>query len=145
MQEDASGRHLLQPLAAGVPAALLVLAVVVVAVAQGRQQLLGEGAHGGHQRLAEDAVPPQLQLRVCGHRGQGRAGRGAPAPSAGLYPTTRGPGPASSPRRDHPSGANLADSVNSSQAPKATPQNSALQKQANLWKNSTLSMTHLPM
>ena len=73
VQEDAGGRHLLQPLAAGVPAALLVFAVVVVAVAQGRQQLLGEGAHSSHQRLAEDAVPPQLQLRVCGRRGPCRA------------------------------------------------------------------------
>lgn len=65
MQEDPGGRHLLQPLAAGIPAALLVLAVVVVAVAEGCQQLLREGAHGGHQGLAEDGIPPQLQLCVC--------------------------------------------------------------------------------
>lgn len=87
MQQDACGRHLLQPLAAGVPAALLVLAVVVVAVAQGCQQLLGEGAHGGHQGLAEDAVPPQLQLCVCRRRGR-RGRRGHAGPSAGWHPET---------------------------------------------------------
>lgn len=87
MQEDASGRHLLQPLAAGVPAALVVLAVVVVAVTEGGQELLGEGAHGGHQGLAEDRVPAQLQLGIW------RAGRGL----AGLVLPTIGRPPASKP------------------------------------------------
>lgn len=64
MQEDTGGCHLLQPLAAGIAASLFVLAIVVVAVAEGSQQLLREGTHSGHQRLAEDAVPPQLQLGV---------------------------------------------------------------------------------
>lgn len=98
VQEDTGGRHLLQPLAAGVPAALLVLAVVVVAVAQGCQQLLREGTHGGHQGLAEDAVPSQLQLCVCGQRGRDPAGQGScdlgaqkrpplPDPTTSLGPT----------------------------------------------------------
>lgn len=66
MQQDARGRHLLQPLAAGVSATLFILAVIVVAVVKGSQQLLGEGAHRGHQGLTEDSIPAQLQLRVCG-------------------------------------------------------------------------------
>lgn len=66
MQQDARGRHLLQPLAAGISAALFILAVVVVAVVEGGQQLLREGAHSGHQGLTEDSIPAKLQLRVCG-------------------------------------------------------------------------------
>lgn len=96
MQQDSGGRHLLQPLAAGVPAALLVLAVVVVAVAEGRQQLLREGAHGGHQGLAEDGVPAQLQIRVWG---EGRAGAplGWALPGRQQAPVPRPGGPEPTP------------------------------------------------
>lgn len=92
MQEDASGRHLLQPLAAGVPAALVVLAVVVVAVTEGGQELLREGAHGGHQGLAEDRVPAQLQLGIW-RAGRGLAGLVLPTTSAGPRPQSPGPEP----------------------------------------------------
>lgn len=94
MQEDASGRHLLQPLAAGVPAALVVLAVVVVAVTEGGEELLGEGAHGGHQGLAEDRVPAQLQLGIW-RAGRGLAGLVLPTPSAG--PPASKPWPGTNP------------------------------------------------
>lgn len=35
------------------------------------QQVLGEGAHSGHQGLTEDHVTTQLDLRVCAGGGWG--------------------------------------------------------------------------
>lgn len=64
MQQRPDDGDLLQPLAAGLLAVLLVLAGVVEARAQRRQELLGQRAHGAGHRLAEDHVPPQLQRRV---------------------------------------------------------------------------------
>lgn len=112
MQEDAGGRHLLQPLAAGIPAALLVLAIVVVAVAERCQELLGESAHRGHQGLAEDGVPPQLQLGIW------RAGMGSLGRCSCPKPQSPGPEPTTSPSRPTIWGQ-LAK--NQSQPPKANP------------------------
>lgn len=64
VHEHPDGGDLLQPLAAGLLAVLLVLAGIVEARAQRGQQLLGQGAEGSGGRLAEDHVPPQLQRCV---------------------------------------------------------------------------------
>lgn len=64
VQQNADGGYLFQPLAACLLAVFLVLAGVVEAQPQRRQQLLGQRAQGARRRLAEDHVPPQLQGRV---------------------------------------------------------------------------------
>ena len=65
VQQDSDDGDLLQPLAAGLLAVLLVLSGVVEAQPQRRQQVLGQRAQSPRRRLAEDHVPPQLQGRVC--------------------------------------------------------------------------------
>lgn len=65
MQQHSDDGYLLQPLAAGLLAVLLVLAGVVEPRPQRRQQLLRQRAQGARRRLAEDHISPQLKRRVC--------------------------------------------------------------------------------
>lgn len=64
VQQNADDRYLLQPLAARLLAILLVLAGIVEAGAERRQQLLGQRTQGARCRLAEDHIPSQLQRCV---------------------------------------------------------------------------------
>lgn len=61
MHQRANDGDLLEPLAAGLRAVLLVLAGVVEARPQRRQELLGKSAEGTCRRLAEDHIPSELQ------------------------------------------------------------------------------------
>lgn len=70
VQQHADGGYLLQPLAAGLLAVLLVLAGVVEPRPQRCQQLLRQRAQCARRRLAEDHIPSQLQSRVWGGRVQ---------------------------------------------------------------------------
>lgn len=60
VQQNADNRYLLQPLAAGLLAVLLVFTGVVEARAERRQQLLSQRAQGARGCLAEDHIPSQL-------------------------------------------------------------------------------------
>lgn len=64
VQQSTDDGDLLQPLAAGFLAVLLVFAGVVESQPQRRQHLLGQRAQGSRRRLAEDHIPPQLQGSV---------------------------------------------------------------------------------
>lgn len=71
VEQNPSGCYLLQPLLAGIPAALLILPIVVVSVVESSQQLLRESANCSHEGLAENGISSQLQRRVC----QGEKGK----------------------------------------------------------------------